>query len=282
MLTDQIASFIDSHPNWSTNTIDRYRRALLLFATAHPDPSALKAHDLRLWFDSHGWGSSARYITYQAIRQFLRWQYGAHHPALTLKLKRKDSPPGRVLDMERAQQLMAIHDTSTPKGWRDLAIISLMLDTGMRCSEVCSLQLKRLDLRQCHLDVIVKGGAWSPRVYSDHTASYLEAWLQHRPKVAASDCPTVFCSIGGNTPGQRLTRNGMICIFRYWGERVGFHVSPHDLRRTMASLSLKAGAPDDIVMKAGGWHDPEVFRRYTVGVTQEDFKRWFPVSEAMK
>lgn len=282
MLSENITTFIDSHPAWANNTVDRYRRALLLFAEACPDPSALKAHDLRLWLDSHSWGSSARYIAYQAIKQFLRWQYGAHHPALTLKLKRQESAHGRVLDMSRAQALMAIHDTTTPKGWRDLAICSLMLDTGMRCSEICSLQLKRLDLPLCRLDVIVKGGAWSPRVFSDHTAGYLSAWLAHRPAVASPDCTAVFCSIGGNTPGKALTRNGMICIFRYWGKRVGFHVSPHDLRRTMASLSLKAGAPDDLVMKAGGWHDPEVFRRYTIGVTQEDFRRWFPVAAAMK
>lgn len=282
MLSDLINQFIDAHPDWSANTTDRYKRALFLFAAAYPDPADLKAHDLRVWLDSHGWGSSSRYIAYQAIKQFLRWQYGAHHPALSLRLKRKESPPGRVLDLERAQQLMAIHDTSTPKGWRDLAIVSLMLDTGMRCSEVCSLQLKRLDIRHCRLDVIVKGGKWSPRVYSEHTAAYLTTWLQHREAIADPKCETVFCSIGGNTPGRKLTRNGMICIFRYWGEKVGFHVSPHDIRRTMASLSTRLGAPEDIVMKAGGWHDPEVFRRYTVGVTQEDFRRWFPVSEAMK
>ncbi len=278
---DQVETFIGEHTQqWSANTIERYRRALLRFLASMPDPSATTASEFSGWLNAQGWGSSARYIAYQAVKQFLRWNFGAHHPALKLKIKRKTPPPGRVLDLDQVRQLMQSCDTSTAMGWRNLSILSLMIDTGLRCSEVCNLQLKYLDLKNSALQVVVKGGQWSQRVYSDHTAAYLSTWLSWRAPLAK--CDTVFISLGGNTPGNRLTKNGLLQIFKYWGKRVGFHVSPHDLRRTMASLATKRGAPEDVVMKAGGWTDPEVFRRYTVGVTQDDFRRWFPSSAAME
>lgn len=267
---------------WSVSTLASYSRLLNLFAAEIHNPADLSASALHAWLTSHGWGSSQQWMAYQVIRQFLRWAYGANHPALGLKIKRRPAPPGRVLDLDQVLDLYASHDTSAPIGRRDLAMSGVFMDTGLRVSEMCRLDLRRLDLDRRIFTVRVKGGAYHQRAFSQDTASWLSSWLADRPRFAAAGTTAVFVSLGGNTPGRPLTRHGLQVIVRSWGKRIGLTLSPHDLRRSMASIATKLGAPEDIAMKAGGWTSHDVFRRYTVGVTPSDLERWFPTSAVMR
>jgi site-specific recombinase XerC len=278
---NELERFLTENP-FSACTRDRYQRALALLMKQHGNLKKLSAGELLKFLDSQGWGSSSRWVAFCATRRYLRWTYGNDHPALSLRIKRVDAPPQRSLRLEQVKQLMSSFDTRTVKGIRDLAICGLFLDCGLRVSEMCRLQLRYLDLERFSLQVVVKGGQWSYRVYCDYTAQWIDNWLQCRDKIARSGSPTVFVGIGGNTPGQSLTASGLRLVVRRWGLAAGIGaLSPHDLRRSMASVATVLGAPEDIAMKAGGWRSHDVFRRYTVGVLVEDFRRWSPVRAAM-
>lgn len=273
--------FLAAFP-FATNTCERYTRALNLLFSAHPDPASLTSGQLRTWLGAHGWGSSATWVAYCAVRKFLAWRYGAGHPALKLKLKRQASSPQRSLNVSQVQDLMSHFNTMTPTGIRDCALAALMLDTGLRCSEVCNLELRRLDQDRKRLSVVVKGGAWGDAIYSDYTAAYLADWLAIRDTYAASSCRTVFCSVAGETPGQPLTRDGLGTLVARWGERAGIgKLSPHDLRRTFATLSTRRGAPERILQVAGRWKDSDMIRTYTRDIAQEDFRPYLPMLSVM-
>ncbi len=79
-----------------------------------------------------------------------------------------------------------------------------------------------------------------------------------------------------------MTRDGLTCNVRKWGKKLGVRMSPHDFRRTMASIATIQGAPEDIAMKAGGWKSHQVFRSYTVGVTAKEIDPYSPVRAAME
>lgn len=278
-----------ANPSWakrgaiSATTEVNYRRTLTQFLSEITDTERLTAGELRAWLDKPGWGDQARWVACVAIKNYLRWRYGSVHPALSLRLARRESPPQRSLRLPQAQALLASFQTSTPKGRRDLAICGILLDTGLRAAELCRLSLRYLDTETQSFRVIVKGGAWSKRVYSDYTAAWLAAWLADRERVAAPGVESVFVGIGGISPGQPLTRHGLRVIVRNWGTAAELGpLSPHDLRRSMASIATVQGGPEDIVMKAGGWKSPAVFRRYTVGVTVEDVRPYFPTRGAME
>jgi site-specific recombinase XerD len=246
---------------FSSNTADRYRRALKLIC-GDVDLGDLTAQGFRAWLDDQEWGSSTRWVAFNAIRGYLSWKYGKDHPALALKIKRLASPPQRVLKFDQVQDLLYSFDTTRPKGIRDLAIC-LELETRL-------------------LQVIVKGGRWGARSFSEFARTWLESWLGIRGGFARTDVSNVFVSMGGNQPGSAMTTRGLRFAVAVWGRRAGVgKLSPHDLRRTMASVTTSLGAPEDIVMKGGGWSNHEVFRRYTVGVGPKELEPWFPTRAAM-
>jgi integrase len=240
--------------------------------------------DLALdWLDENpAWSDATRNNAACAIKSFYRWKFGSEHPVLKLTVRREDSGPQRTLDWEMLQQLLASLDTSQPKGVRDLAIITLMVDTGLRSSEICRLELRLLDLADRKLDVIVKGGKWGKAVFFDYTASCLEAWLAIRGNFAAPGVHNIFVSVGGDRRGTRLTTSGLRTIFR----RMGFKsdlglISPHDMRRTFATLASKAGAPSRVVQVAGRWSSIQMVERYTRALTASDLQPYSPINRIM-
>jgi integrase/recombinase XerC len=237
----------------------------------------------KAWLDAHAWGHSMQWVAYNALKGFIAWQYGKSHPALALKIKRGESGPQRVLNMEQVKTLLASFNTMSPKGIRDLAICTLMLDSGLRVSEICRLEMKYLNIQDRHLAVIIKGGRWGKGVFSVETARYLENWIDIRGNFAAPDVKTVFVGIKGNTPGRPMTRYGMGIVVRDWGKRAGIgQLSPHDLRRTFAVIATRLRAPARTLQVAGRWNSLAMVEHYTEAITAEDFEEFFPVAGAMR
>lgn len=265
------------------NTLERYQRALRLLEKAFPELEKITAASFHAWLDNSGWGHNAIWVAYTASKGYLRWKFGDDHPALRLKIKREVSAPQRCLKMAQVQALLAMFDTTSPKGIRDLAICALMLDSGLRVSEVAHLEIKHLDIAERHLHVIIKGGRWGEGVFSQETAIYLSNWLAVREGIVDPKTTTVFCGIGGSTPGLAMTRDGLKVLFRYWGKQSGIGaLSPHDLRRTFAVVATRLRAPSRVLQVAGRWKDIKMVEHYTATITADDFEDYFPVAGAMR
>ncbi len=186
----------------------------------------------------------------------------------------------RTLNFQQASALLMACDTGMNKGRRDLAMVALMLDTGLRAAEICRLRVEQLDLPSQSLHVVCKGGADESAVYSMETANYLSAWLANRGQTAR--CPNVFVSFNNMNYGGALTTSGLRCLFHALGQRAGLpNLSPHDLRRSFATLTTLAGAPGRIVQTAGRWHDLALVERYTQATTASDIAPYSPVHRIM-
>lgn len=218
-----------------------------------------------------------------AIRGFFAYTLLEASPAKGLpypKLKKKRQ---RVVTVDAARRLFAACDGRTSAGKRDLALFSLMLDTGLRASEVCRLKLGDVDLKARRLVVIVKGGNEGVGVFSRLTQQRLLSWLHVRPKHATKETETLFCSIGGLRRGTALHRSGLRCILRKLSKRAGIGlVSPHDFRRSFATIAIRNGAPTRVVQAAGRWEDLLMVERYTAGIDAQDFEGYYPVETVAK
>ena len=157
---------------WAEETAVRYTKILLRFEK-EVDLERLSASSLRAWIHSHGWGNSQRCLSLVAVKGYLRWAYGSKHPALEISEKRAKPAPQRALKIPQIKQLISSFNTMETKGIRDLAICTLMLDTGLRASEVCRLELRYLDMDERQLQVIVKGGRWAKAMFSESTKRFL-------------------------------------------------------------------------------------------------------------
>jgi len=269
-----VQQYLDEHMGmWSPNTVDTYQSILSRFEI-ELDVEHLTAGKLRAWIYSHGWGSSQRYVALSAAKGYIKWAFGAKHPALILNERRAKSPPQRALKIPQIKDLLSSFNTMEAKGIRDLAMCALMLDTGLRASEICKLDLHYLDMEERKLRVVIKGGRWAMAMFSISTQRYMEAWLAIRQPLGEP----VFLSVGGIIPGTRLTRSGLRIIVKKWGKDAGIGLlSPHDLRRTFAVTATRLGAPSRLVQLAGRWSSIEMVERYTETLENEDFEKYFPV-----
>ena len=104
-----------------------------------------------------------------------------------------------------------------------------------------------------------------------------------RVRFARPESQTCFVSVGGLTPGAPLTRAGLKCNFMAIGRRAGLQAfTPHDLRRTFATIAIRNGAPTRVVQAAGRWADLMMVERYTADIAAEDFDRYSPVEAVLR
>jgi site-specific recombinase XerD len=178
-----------------------------------------------------------------AIRSFYRYlqedeQLEIANPVISgLSLRLPKPLPRFLQDSEVRAFFSAI---STP---RDLAMFMLMLRCGLRVEEVANLVLGAVDHQRNQLMVRNGKGARDRLVYLyDDVAEALADYLQLRPE---TDEPRIFLVEKGTYKGKPLSVRGIQKRAEYYSEKSGVHVSCHQLRHTMATDLLNAGA--DIV-----------------------------------
>jgi integrase len=271
----EISDFLASFP-YAESTKRTYRHVLGLIAHIQ-DLEHLTATDLLELLEQSGWQNARQCVAIAAIQRFLRWKFGDKHPALAAKIKRLPGKPQRALDRKTALKLLASFDTYTAKGARDLAICALALDTGLRASEICRLQLADTDLEECTLQVIVKGGTWEAAIFSEQTAGYIARWLQFRLPLPGEGC--LFTHV---QTGEGLTPEGLFQIVRGWGRAIGIELSPHDLRRSMAVIATLNGASERSLMEMGRWKSSDMIKRYTRTLNLHQVRKYLAVDNLLE
>ena len=121
---------------------------------------------------------------------------------------------------------------------RDMAIIEFLYTTGVRVSELCSLD--RDDVKITSKEIVVYGkGEKEREVYlTPVSCMYLQAYLGKR----TDDNPALFVSL--RKPHDRLKPGGVRSMLKKIGMSAGVdHVYPHRFRMTLATNLLKKGMP---------------------------------------
>ena len=213
------------------------------------------------------WSDSTRHSACNAVRSFYIWRFGRKHPLLDFNVACSDPGPQPTPDLIKINKLLSSLDTSTHTGKRHLAMITLMLDTGLRATEVCVLDLKHLDMEKGLLWVERKGGKWKPARFFDYARSCLAAWLGVRALYAKPGIDNVFLVTMAPNTGEPMDRHTLRVLFYRLGERAGIgKFSPHQLRRAFATMAIDNGASSRLVQEAGGWSDLQIPRLGTTAL----------------
>ena len=289
MLNDVDSFLRENTGRWAPSTQSLYARFLFavsrwLEAIGVDDSSQVTTELLVRWLNEHDWGSSSRRNALLALRIFFRWAVGDEHsPAARIPLPKKATNSSRrALSPHEALELLVVPDTSTVKGKRDLAIVVLMFDTGLRASEVCNARMENLHLRELTLQVLTKGNQWEWSVFTEHTGRALFDWVIAREPTAIDGEGSIFISLGGPKIGTRLSSRGLWCIVNSLSKKAGIgHVCPHELRHSFAMLSLMAGASTRAVQIGGRWKDIKQVERYTQRLELEATRPHLPMNFLM-
>ena len=134
---------------------------------------------------------------------------------------------------------------STPEAKRDRAMLELLYATGMRVTELVSLDMDNLNLDPSSPFVrcIGKGAKERSIPIHDHALEALNGYLEDgRPMMVRNhDEPALFV----NRRGERLTRQGFWLILKGYAKsaNLGDGVTPHTLRHSFATHMLRGGMP---------------------------------------
>jgi integrase len=266
--------FLASFP-YAQTTKRTYTNILTRFLAEVSTPQTITAGEFVYYLEHSGWGNARQCLALACVSKYLRFQYGASHPALTAKIKRIKGKMLRSLTVDTKDILLASFDRHTPKGARDLAMASLMLQTGFRCSEICRLQQSDTDTEHGRAQVIVKGGSWEFGIFNPDTSAHIEHWKRYRETLNPQG-GFLFVGLKSNHVGNGLTPEGLNSIVKQWGKNINIDLSPHDFRRTLATQASENGASDRGIMEAGRWHSQQVFTKYTRNFRLEAVRRFLP------
>lgn len=200
----------------------------------------------------------------------------ARDPALRLRgLRGRDDRDGGALTLGEARALLdsIAADRERPGrellARRDLALVGLLLRTGVRRSEATALRVGDLGTAQGHAVAVIrhgKGNVSRTVKLPPDLRRILGEWLE-ASGLAEDPAAPLFVEVGrwGRIAPQRrpLGDRSVLTVVRRRLEAAGLPVvSPHGLRRSYVTLAIEAGAPLPLVQVAAGHADPRTTMGY--------------------
>ncbi|HQW57441.1 MAG TPA: tyrosine recombinase XerC [Gammaproteobacteria bacterium] len=176
-----------------------------------------------------------------------------------LALKTSRALP-RALDVDQMAKLLEL-PASNPFAIRDLAIMELLYSTGLRVSEIVSLNVRDLDLKQQQTPVLGKGKKSRLALIGRCAVKALEQWLSIRTTLAEPVEPALFV----NNKGKRLSARSIQYRLYNIGIQQGVEtrVTPHRLRHSFASHLLESSNDLRAVQELLGHADLSTTQIYT-------------------
>lgn len=119
---------------------------------------------------------------------------------------------------------------------RDMAIIALILGTGIRVSECAGVDLQDLNLKDAVLDVTRKGGQKDSVPIAEWTLDYIQKYKDIRARRYFADAKqTAFFLTCWHGQTRRMTSNAIERMVNKYSAAFGHPLTPHKLRHTLAS-----------------------------------------------
>jgi len=146
---------------------------------------------------------------------------------------------GPGVDGVKALLDVAALSSDPRKAARDVAIIRLMFDLGLRRGEIASLDMDHVELARSRILVLGKGRLERvPMALPPATVAALSRWLVEREAICKPAHLPLFVALSGPTAFQRLTGKGMHGIISELGEAIGRRVRPHGIRHASVTAVL--------------------------------------------
>jgi len=266
-LTNFLTRYLSHERGASTNTITAYRDTFVLLIM-FMEQKKIKAHKLTLekitkevvvefldWIQTkRKCCNSTRNARLAAIHSFFRYlQYQnpdnlyGYQKILSIKMKKAEEVPMCYLSIDGITLLLQQPDTTTPKGRRDLALLSLMYDTGSRVQELIDLtpSMIRLD-KPSTIRITGKGNKTRIIPMLEGQVNLLQNYMnEHKLLEPHANLYPLFY----NSRQEKLTRAGVNHILiKYAGiarmkdsKLIPEKISCHSLRHSKAFHLLQAG-----------------------------------------
>jgi len=199
---------------------------------------------------------------YRSLQQFFRWladeEEIPYSPMARMKPPAVPVQPPPVLGEEQLRRLLKACEGTGFEERRDMALLRLLMDTGMRRAECAGIKVTDLDFEAEVAVVMGKGRRARACPFGRRTAQALDRYLRARAKHPAASTPWLWLGKKG-----RLTDTGILQMIRRRGRTAGIeHIYVHLFRHTYAHQWLAAGGTEGDLMRLAGWRSRDMLGRY--------------------
>lgn len=184
--------------------------------------------------------------------------------------RRKKLP--KILEEEEQQQLINVFNERYPTALRNKTMIKLMLDSGLRLSEVINLKWEHINLMSGKLEVIEGKGAKDRIIYiNEETIKQLKSWKDRQAKKLQEKGQPKAKLVFTTLKGKKLNPANVRSMVYNYSDKAGItkKISPHTFRHTFATDLYRETSNIRLVQKALGHSDLSTTMIYTHIVDDE-------------
>lgn len=278
-------SYLEVEANYSKNTINSYENDLNKFEEYYKSKDLLEitSKDIEKYIQtlsdlapttvSHNISSLKTFYSY-----FLKQGRIFNNPTDGIKSPKLGIHLPTYLTIDEVNKLLDIEVTDAFSS-RNKAILELMYATGLRISEVISLEFKNIDYDECIIRVMGKGSKERIVPVNDYAIKYLKEYIDnYRPELVKNEINNY---IFLNNHGRMLTRQGIFKMIKNYAalKNIKKTIGPHTLRHTFATHLLENGADLRVIQELLGHSDistTQIYTHLTKEALHNEYKKYFP------
>ncbi|MCI9012229.1 MAG: site-specific tyrosine recombinase XerD [Oscillibacter sp.] len=257
----------------SQNTVSSYLRDISQFAdylqARGPELLEVTAETVQSYMD---WmlsrGKSAASVTrfLASVKSFYNFQIFSGkvkaNPAKGVAAAKAERKYPKILTSKEVDLFLEQPQCVDAKGFRDHAMLELLYATGIRVSELITLDLEDLNLAAGFIHCSSKGKERIIPLYRTAVKALQDYAWKIRPQLISDEEET---ALFVNMNGERMSRQGFWKIIKYYQEKAGIEkeITPHTLRHSFAVHLLENGADLRSIQEMLGHADISSTQIYT-------------------
>ncbi len=263
----------------SANTVASYLRDLRQFETyvenycdcSLAEVSADQLTVYFAWMTNQGKSSATVSRSLASIKSFYSFLVAngemEANPAKTVHLAKAEKKLPQILTGREVELLLEQPQCTDPKGFRDKAMLELLYATGIRVSELISLNVDDVNIPAGFIRCSNGSKQRTIPLYPGAVRALNTYLSQIRPNMIADPAETaLFVNLGG----ERMSRQGFWKIIKHYQQTANIQkdITPHTLRHSFAAHLLENGADLKSIQEMLGHSDISSTQIYTQIVKQ--------------
>ena len=248
----QYLEYLEIEKGRSLKTVENYGRYLSVFFNfskigSPADITDGAVRDFRLWLNRKNLKKKTQNYHLIALRGFLKYMARREIPSMSAEKIELAKTGERELDLiteDELERLLKAPEGGDTKILRDKAILELLFSTGLRVSELCSLNRDSVNLKKEEFSVRGKGEKVRVVFLSDGAKTAVENWLGKRADIHEALFVNFKPGKKDLDENMRLTTRSVERVIKYYAIKAGISkkVTPHTLRHCFATDLLSGGA----------------------------------------
>lgn len=259
--------YLEVEKNFSRHTIRAYNSDILSFllwldSTPIEETNHTKLKDYLVFIQRFNYSKTTLSRKVAAIRTFYRFLYRERiieaNPANSVHAPKKTKSLPKFLSDTEIEQILNNIKIETPAGYRNRVILELLYATGMRVSELSSLNFGNLNLEENEITVMGKGAKERIVLVSTRARDFLQKYINNVRFMVVEDGQkpeeTEQSPVFINKTGYRLQPQSVRAALNDIVKKIELpkKVTPHVFRHSFATKLLENGADLRVVQELLG------------------------------